>query len=237
MKKYIMFLFAMMFSVLLGATASQADGAALMVDGVNVTPFIVGGFSAFGSIVPLAPSGSLCGFAMVSIPKQKANPGKPSPKRSEIIIFRWSDVETVPIRDEKGIKIEQDFTLKAGTNAISIYATPSEIDLKQTPEGDIDAKGTIQELKFAHPGDGLELQEFLENNLNENLGALVLPFLDTDPKKLVGAPEAPLMLDPESVDNKDGNKNNITLKSVMRGPRVGYYEGAIPTLVASTEGA
>lgn len=229
MKKHLFFLVALMFAVLAGATASQFPDTSLVVQGFNITPALVSGVSLLCSFVELAPAGALGSYAMISIPKKSSNAGKPSPKKDHIIVFRWSDVSNPPARDAKGILIVDDLVLNT-SNAISMYVTTSELAVKQNQEGDIDAKGWLQEIAASHPGDSLEIDEFLENNLNENLGLLILPFDPVADKKLCGAPEAPLQIEAESTDSKDGNKNVITFKSTMRGPRIAHYQGAIPTL-------
>lgn len=219
-----------MFAVLAGATASQFPDAALVVQGINITPALISGASFIGSFVELAPAGSLCSYAMISVKKKSSNAGKPSPKQDHIIIFRWSDVKKpVPLRDDKGILIVDSLIMDT-SNAISIYVTTSELLVKQNNEGDIDAKAWLQEISASHPGDSLEIDEFLENNLNENLGLLILPFDPAADKKLCGAPEAPLQIEAESTDSKDGNKNVITFKSTMRGPRIAHYRGDVPKL-------
>jgi len=236
MKKHIIFLLTLMVGVLAGATANQFPDSALLIQDVNITPFLVTGGSLLGSFVQLTPAGVLSTYAMVNIPKKKSNAGAPSPKKDTIIAFKWDDVETPPKRDDKGILITETFKLKKGTTSSSIYVTPGTIKVNQKSEGDTDAKATVQQIDVVHPGSSLEIDEFLENNLNENLGLLILPYETALAKKLCGAPEAPLQIESDSTDDKDGDKNNITFKSVVRGPRIAHYQGDIP--VASTsEGA
>lgn len=229
MKKHLLFLFTLMIALLAGATFGQIPDAALVVQDINITPILVSGTTLIGSFVQLTPVGSLGVYAMVSVPKAGVNIGKPSPKQDKIILFRWSDT-VAPVRDENGIVIAGDLTFNDAATAIEMYATKGTISLKQSSEGDIDAKAWLQELSYDHPGNGLLIDEFLENNLNEYLGALILPYDAAADKTLCGAPEAPLQLEPESNDNKDGNKTAIVLKSVMRGPRAAHYQGAIPAL-------
>ena len=230
MKKHLLFLFTLMIGLLAGATFAQIPDAALVVQDFNITPVLVTGTTLVGSFVQLAPAGALCTYAMVSVPKKTANAGKPKSKKDQIIVFKWSDLETPPARDEKGILIAGDLAFKTGTTASAIYATPSSVKINQKSEGDVDSKATIQQLDFTHPGSELEIDEFLENNLNENLGAMVIPNDTSLAKKLCGDPGAPLQIEFDSNDDNEGDKNAITLKSVMRGPKVAHYTGAIPTL-------
>lgn len=230
MKKHLLFLFTLMIGLLAGATFAQIPDAALVVQDFNITPVLVTGTTLVGSFVQLAPAGALCTYAMVSVPKKSSNAGAPKPKKDKIIIFRWSDVATMPVRDPKGVLVTADFVLDPAADAIEVYYTPGTLSAKQNSEGDVDAKAWLQEWIISHPGDSLEIDEFLANNLNENLGTLSIPFDAAEDKKLGGAPEAPLQFEAESTDDKEGVKNVITLKSTMRGPRIAHYQGAIPTL-------
>jgi hypothetical protein len=169
-------------------------------------------------------------FALASVPKSGSNPGRPRGKNSQIIIFKWDDVLTNPERDANGVKIAGNLVLNSGAHAIEIYATPSTIKINQTNEGDPDAKGFIQSLVFEHPGDELTLMEFLENNVNENLGCIVREKAGATFAKLLGTPVEPLQFDVEGQDDNEALKSTITLKSVMRGPVIAHYFGTMPTL-------
>lgn len=177
-----------------------------------------------------ASGGTVFAYTLASVSKIGSNPGRPTGKNYNLIIFRWDDVITLPERDAGGIKIAGDLVLKAGAYAIQIYVTPSSIKISQTNEGDPDAKGYIQSLECAHPGDNQTLEEFLENNVNENLGAIVREKSSVLFCKLLGTDVEPLQFNVESMDDNENKKSTITLKSILRGPRIAHYYGAIPTL-------
>lgn len=176
-------------------------------------------------------------YTPVSVPKSGANPGRPKGKDENIIIVRTADVLNFPTRDANGVKSTagQNLTLKANAKAIAIYATPSTIKRFDAGEGDPDAKGWIQNLEFEHPGDEIALQEFLENNINENLVAFSSRRAWTD-VKLHGTPDEPLQFDVDEQDDKDGLKSTIKLKSVMRGPKSMVYLGTKPVLDTDSAG-
>lgn len=186
---------------------------------------------AVGSIfLPQAPGMGFTTFILASVPKTGSNPGRPRGKNSQIVIFKWDDVLTMPERDANGVKIAGNLVLNANAHAIEIYATPSTIKITQNNEGDPDAKGFIQQLVFEHPGDELALMEFLENNVNENLGVIVREKAGSTFSKLLGTPVEPLQFDVESQDDNEALKNTITLKSVMRGPVIAHYFGTMPAI-------
>ena len=176
-------------------------------------------------------------YVPVSVPKTGANPGRPKGKDENIIIVRTNDIETFPTRDANGVKsvAESNLVLKAGAVAIAIYATPSTIKRFDTGEGDPDAKGWLNNLEFEHPGDEVALEEFLENNINENLVAISSRRNWTS-VKIHGTIEEPLQFDAEQQDDKDGLKSTIKLKSIMRGPKSMVYLGTKPALDTDSGG-
>ena len=176
-------------------------------------------------------AGSTLAFAytLVSVHKNGTNPGRSKPKKDKLIIFKMDDVATWPSRDDNGIKITADVILKAGKTAAHLYFTPGTITIGNKSSGNPDAKGYEQQIDFQHPGSALEIEEFLENNLNANLG-VIIQYCDSNIVKLAGSLCNPLQME---VDSKDDNKEDIskiTLKSVQVGSRVAIYEGTIPAL-------
>lgn len=176
-------------------------------------------------------------YTAVSVPKTGSNPGRPKGKDENIIICRTSDIDKFPNRHENGVKSAEgeNLTLLSGKNAIAIYATPSTIKRYDTPEGDPDGKGWIQNLEFEHPGDEVGLQEFLENNINENLVAFSSR-RGWKNVKLHGTIEEPLQFEVEEQDDNEALKTTIKLKSVMRGPKSMLYEGDKPSLDTDSGG-
>lgn len=228
MKKTIFILTSLLLSLILGSTLGHTEQIAYNIEsGVNISPFILSAVSFVGSNLVKLPAGILAtGYTMVDIPKMGANPGTPKGKDPNIIIYRTKDIKTMPDRDEKGIKIVGDIVLQDDTKAIKIYATPSTIKVTQASEGEADAKGTIQNLEFEHPGSNLLLEEFLENNQNENLNAVVVG--GDKVKKQLGTKTQPLQFTVESEDSNEADKSVIKLASILRGPRIAIYEGKEP---------
>ncbi len=138
---------------------------------------------------------------MVSVPKKSSNAGRPKGKKSYIEIFRWEDVKT----DEKGVKVTA-FEMMPGKKPIAVYATDSTINIYHSSEGEDDARGFIHHVDYEHPGTELEHDEFVNNNINENLGAIVFGCSGED-AKIAGTPCTPLkMTKADSQDNKEGDK-------------------------------
>lgn len=113
------------------------------------------------------------------------------------------------------------FALQAEKKPIGVYATQSTINIYDTAEGDPDARGFIHHVDFEHPGSEVEFKEFLNNNVNENLGAIVINCAGED-CKIAGTPCTPLSISTaEGQDNNEANKTTINLASTLRGDTLG----------------
>lgn len=158
-------------------------------------------------------------YSLISVPRKNNNAGRASGKKSYIIIFRWADVKTFT-KDEKGVKVTA-FEFQEGKKPVAVYATDSTINIYHTAEGDDDARGFIHHVDFDHPGSEVEWDEFVNNNVNENLGAIVIN-CKGDECKIAGTPCTPLkMSTAEGQDNNESNKTTINLASSLRGDTLG----------------
>lgn len=158
-------------------------------------------------------------YAFISVPRKSNNAGRATGKKNYIYLFRWDDVKTFT-KDEKGVRVTA-FALQADKKPIGVYATQSTINIYDTAEGDPDARGFIHHVDFEHPGSEVEFKEFLNNNVNENLGAIVINCAGED-CKIAGTPCTPLSISTaEGQDNNEANKTTINLASSLRGDTLG----------------
>lgn len=158
-------------------------------------------------------------YSMISVLRKNNNAGRASGKKSYIIIFRWDDVKTFT-KDDKGVKVTA-FEFQEGKKPVAVYATDSTINIYHTAEGDDDARGFIHHVDFDHPGSEVEWDEFVNNNVNENLGAIVIN-CSGDDCKIAGTPCTPLkMSTAEGQDNNEANKTTVNLASSLRGDTLG----------------
>lgn len=158
-------------------------------------------------------------YSMISVPRKNNNSGRASGKKSYVYIFRWDDIKTFS-KDEKGVKVTA-FEFQEGKKPVAVYATDSTINIYHTAEGDDDARGFIHHVDFDHPGSEVEWDEFVNNNVNENLGAIVINCKGDD-CKIAGTPCTPLkMSTAEGQDNNEANKTTINLASSLRGDTLG----------------
>lgn len=165
---------------------------------------------------------------MVSVKKQGSNPGQPRGKKNIIILFDFDKFKME--RDEKGVKVT---SLKAiGTaKPIGLFVNQSSIDAGDGVEGDAYSRGFVHHVNFDHPGTELEVAEFKANNVNGNLGAVVIGCDSADTTaKVYGTPCAPLVMQAANEqDTNEAHNNHFELKTEMRTWPVGIIDiSAIP---------
>ena len=164
-------------------------------------------------------------YSLVSVPRKNNNAGRATGKKGYIIIFRWDDVATFT-KDAKGVKVTA-FAFAEGKKPVAVYTTQSTINIYDTAEGDPDARGFIHHVDFEHPGSEVEWKEFLNNNVNENLGSIVINCAGDD-CKIAGTPCTPLSFSTaEGQDNNEANKTTVNLASTLRGDTLGVISKAL----------
>ncbi len=158
-------------------------------------------------------------YAFISVPRKSNNAGRATGKKGYIVLFRWDDVATFT-KDAKGVRVTA-FSFAEEKKPIAVYTTQSTINIYDTAEGDPDARGFIHHVDFEHPGSEVEFKEFLNNNVNENLGAIVINCAGED-CKIAGTPCTPLSISTaEGQDNNEANKTTINMASTLRGDTLG----------------
>lgn len=158
-------------------------------------------------------------YVFISVPRKSNNAGRATGKKGYIVLFRWDDVATFT-KDAKGVRVTA-FSFAESKKPIAVYTTQSTINIYDTAEGDPDARGFIHHVDFEHPGSEVEFKEFLNNNVNENLGAIVINCAGED-CKIAGTPCTPLSISTaEGQDNNEANKTTINMASTLRGDTLG----------------
>ncbi|SEF42674.1 hypothetical protein SAMN05216354_0377 [Xylanibacter ruminicola] len=160
-------------------------------------------------------------YSMVSVPKQGANPGMPEGKKNVLILFDFDQVKTYT-RDEKGVTVTA-FELNTDVTPIGMFVNEATIDAGDEADGDSYARGFLHHVNADHPGTELAVAEFKANNINANLGAIILP---CDPgatsAKIYGTPCAPLKMQAANEqDTNEAHNNHFELKTEQRTYPVG----------------
>ena len=152
---------------------------------------------------------------MVSVPKQGSNPGMPRGKKNIVIIFDMDKASMT--RDEKGVTVSA-LTLPQDVTPIGIFVDQKSIDAGDEVEGDAYARGFIHHVNFDHPGTELAIAEFKANNVNANLGAIVMGCDASETTaKVYGTPCAPLTMQAANEqDTSEAHNNHFELKTEVR---------------------
>jgi len=172
---------------------------------------------------------------MVSVPKQGANPGMPDGKKNILVIFDFDEVATYT-RDEKRITITA-FTMKQGKTPIGLFVDEKSIDAGDEIEGDSYARGFIHHVNADHPGTELAVAEFKANNVNTNLGVIIIP---CDPSettvKVYGTPCSPLkMTAGNEQKTSEANNQHFELRNEQRTYPVGIMAKSLVPATDNTK--
>ncbi len=109
--------------------------------------------------------------------------------------------------------------------------TPGKWIVFGEAEGAADARGYKKGVKFEHPGNSSDIEDFIEYNSNRNLGTIVRS-CNGKQVRIFGDPCNPLSLKAETQDTKDGMKTTITLQQDVRDAfRVLTYTGELPGII------
>lgn len=147
-------------------------------------------------------------------------------KKDIVTIVDARDILTFAQRNASGVVIPGSHVFKPGTYAVKLEVTSDSIAGKPSTEGDIDAKGILQSIAFAHPGNSIDIREFRSNWLNRP----AIVFIHRCKSSTIdqyGAECAPLYLDFEGQDDKDAVKTVMTFASAQKGPDVADYQGTL----------
>ena len=155
--------------------------------------------------------------------------GAAAPKEPNVTIIATKDIATWPERDDKGVLIAGNFVLKAGAKAISVYMTSSKIKAPYESDGDEDSISVKHKFEGEHPGNELEINEFVQNWMGEP--CIVIHGSCSDAfRKIAGTKCAPLQLKPSGQDDNDGRKHMLVFEQFAKtGWLPGHYTGAIPS--------
>lgn len=158
-------------------------------------------------------------YTFVSVPKKNANQGRPTPKRKYVMVFDWDDIDAYE-RDASNVRVTT-LTFKVGKTPIGVYASSGTINPYQESSGEARQAGFLQHVDFTHPGTEEEFDAFLENNINKDLGAIVIPCDGAD-ARIAGTPCIPLVMTTSSQDNNEAARHTVQLVSEMIGSVLGH---------------
>ncbi len=140
---------------------------------------------------------------------------------------------STPSDPEEFHTLTGDFTLKAETNVVELYATYKTGTLKVETEGEIDGKFFKLTPEFFHPGSEAEVINFASGCINTP-GILFLPE-STGKYLVVGSPGHPVYLSTNYDQAKvgEGRKGTIFSGEAYSELMLTRYEGVLPLSPAS----
>lgn len=155
------------------------------------------------------------------------SPGAAAPKDPNVAIIAVDDILQWPMRDGKGVKHTGNFVLKPNAEIMYLYMTPSKIKASFESEGDEDAVSFKQKFEGEHPGNELEIAEFVQNNTGVNV-IIIYGSCSDNYRKVLGTKCAPLQLKPSLQDDNEARKHMLVFEQMAKSGYVpGHYTGTL----------
>ncbi len=156
----------------------------------------------------------------------KSGAGAPTPKKGLVTVIYTDDVLDFPVRDANGVKMIGNIVLKPGAVMHTLYNTPSSQKASYGFEGDEDKEGFLPKFEGMHPGDEIEINEFVQNSLGTPYIIIYGLGCGTNQGKVLGSPCNPMKLKPEFLDDKDGTGTTMVFEAVVKSREIpGFYFG------------
>lgn len=154
-----------------------------------------------------------------------AGAGAPVPNKPNVTLVRSEDILSRPVRDGKGVRMVGNYVLKPGARMFTVYMVPSKQDKGYESEGDEDMLGIMQKFTGVFPGDTLEVNEMVQNNLGVDLEIIADNCVDGT-SRVYGTECAPMKLKPTAQVNNDGTMHTLVFEQYTRTRFVpGFYSG------------
>jgi hypothetical protein len=167
-------------------------------------------------------------YIATNVAKPANSAGGGSPKNANVSIIAVKDIATWPVRNSKGILVSGNILLKAGAKAITVYMTASKIKANYEADGDEDSQTFKHKFEGEHPGNSLEIKEFIQNWSGEP--CIVIDGSCSDNfKTIYGTKCAPMYLKPSGQDENDSRKHMLVFEQYAKTTHLpAQYEGEVP---------
>lgn len=147
--------------------------------------------------------------------------------KDQVVIILADDVAVYPPRDGNGVKMVGNFVPKANAKMVTLYTTKSKGEAPVDSDGDEDSISIKQMFNCQHPGNRLEVKEFVQNFLGKNVYVLHKSCQDNF-FEVMGTPCAPLQLKPKKTDTNDARFWSLNFEAYAKSAFVpGHYEGEL----------
>ncbi len=163
-----------------------------------------------------------------SVPAPSQGAGAPRPKSALVTIVHTADILVFPPSDLNGVLMIGNIILKQGAVMHRVYETDDSQKASHSIEGDADAEGFMKKFEGSHPGDSLEISEFVQNTIGQGVIIIYPTDCGANSKKVIGTPCNPLYLKGEFMDDKDGVKHTLQFEQRRRDRFVSkFYDGTL----------
>lgn len=177
-------------------------------------------------------------YNKVNIRKSGDGAGCATPKYAEIIVIDVADIKAEPTRTVGDPTMVGDFELNTGAKALTIYATPSSIEMLEEASGEADARGVKLGVAFEHPGNSVHIKAFVEAYMNKGVVFMVKEGCGSAAPRtqVIGSVCNPLYMSFENTNNKEATKRKFTFKQELADPFLaGEYTGTEVPIVETTQ--
>lgn len=155
------------------------------------------------------------------------SPGAAAPKEPNVTIVAVDDILVFPPRDGNNVAHVGNFVLNPNAKMIQVYMTPSKTKAGYTPEGSEDDITFKHMFEGEHPGNELQIGEFVQNWTGVNCIVIYGSCSDAF-RKVVGTKCAPMQLKAELKDDNDSRVHMLKFDQAAKAPFVpGHYTGTL----------
>jgi hypothetical protein len=180
-------------------------------------------------------------YNRISIVKSSTgkSPGAAAPKDPNVTIVAIDDILVWPMRDGNNVAHVGNFVMIPNGRMHSVYMTPSKTKAGYSPEGSEDDITFKHMFEGEHPGNELEIAEFVQNWTGVNCIIIYGSCSDAF-RKIQGTKCAPLQLKAELKDDNDSRVHMLKFDQAAKSGFVpGHYTGTLSlgapfTVVSST---
>lgn len=159
-----------------------------------------------------------------------------APKDPNVTLIAVKSIIGWPQRDPKKVKMIGNFTFTENPKIAQVYMTASKTKAPYENEGDEDSVTIKQSFEGEHPGDELEINEFVADWLNEPCIVIHGSCADNF-RKVVGTKCAPVQIKPSGQNDNDARKAMMKFEQFAKSEWLpGHFTGTVdfntPTDVA-----
>ncbi|MHA7822484.1 hypothetical protein ACVVIH_06950 [Chryseobacterium arthrosphaerae] len=159
--------------------------------------------------------------------KPKSTAGLPTAKKGELYLLHVDDIASLPSTVDKGIVCQGDIHLKNNRRFHILYLTPSTQKRNIKTDGEVDSRGFKKKATGSYPGDEIEINQFIKNNINEGF-VVVMNSYDQVYHRVYGSKANPLYFTGEFNDDNDKKAWELTFEQNFADDTpVLFYNGTI----------